>query len=107
MEAMTLEPTSDVLEARRRQQEAYNKLIASGKLTERQVEVYSAMYKHKNIYPNGMTAFEINIWMSNVSPKHSDVHRKLRELERMELVKQDGKILCTRTGKNVNRWLLT
>lgn len=79
---------------------AYDNLVASGQLTDRQVEVWHMLLREKRV----MTVREIREALSGFwSRDHSGVHSRLRELE---AVKRDGKRRCPKTGRMVNVWKL-
>lgn len=88
--------------------EAYRKLVESGELTARQTDVYETMFVNRGMYHTGMSAREINAWMKHDKHhEHSGTHSRLRELEKIGLVKKDGKKVCSITKKTVNNWKLT
>lgn len=81
--------------------ESYQRLVDSGQLTERQLDVYEALYTHRHRQPE-MTAAEINSWLRK---RHGGVHGRLRELEAIDMVEvRRQKIL---RGRAVNVWGLT
>ena len=86
--------------------EAYKRLVESGELTDRQLDVYQVMFTHRGMYRDGMTAREVNAWMATELTKHSGVHSRLRELAKIGLVYRDGAKRCSVSKRTVNRWRL-
>lgn len=87
--------------------EAYEHLVASGQLTEAQVRVCQVMFSCRFMYPEGMTAREINMWLKHDEGRgHSGVHSRLRELAEIDMVVKDGKRKCTVSRREVNCWRL-
>ena len=74
---------------------AYDRLVESGALTERQAQVWRVLLSKQARYSEGMTAREINDWLRVEDTERSGVHSRLRELEKIDAVVK---------GRFVNLW---
>lgn len=87
--------------------EAYEKLVSSGRLNEVQAQICNVINHCRFMYPGGMSAREIDMWLKSEWKRgHSGAHSRLRELEDILMVVKDGKKTCTVTKRQVNNWRL-
>ena len=88
--------------------DSYRKLIDSGQLTQRQLEVYEVMLRARHQFPDGMTAREVASFLTNpdfAGRPHSGVHGRLRELEYIGLVyRLPNRRHCSTTNRMVTVW---
>lgn len=81
--------------------EVYREIEASGILSHRRWEVYSALYKNGPLTRNEIAPFV------NIPGYHSNISARLTELREMGIVMEVGEKLCSMTGNSIILWDVT
>lgn len=81
--------------------EAFNVIVASGLVGDSQQKVW----RYLDSYPDGLTARELEAYMSTEGAAEVDAHKRLPELRDMGLVRELPTRTCSITSMNVTVWV--